>query len=133
MLIGPASPDMSDPASPLVLIVDDNLDILPEYQEILELEGIASLISSDPLEAVSLALLKDQLRLIITDLHMEKLDGFGLITQIRSRISPERNLSFIILTGDVSCAHHQTFPEVPVLLKPVSLTSLVAEIRAQLA
>lgn len=133
MSISSAALDISDRAAPVILIVDDDVDILPEYQELLEIEGIASLTSADPLEAVSLAIARSELQLIITDLRMEKLDGLSLIAQIRNRLEPERKLGFIILTGDANYVTHQHLPGVPVLLKPVALAPLVAAIRTLLS
>lgn len=133
MSISSAALDISDRAAPVILIVDDDIDILPEYQELLEIEGIATLTSADPLEAVSLAIARSELQLIITDLRMEKLDGLSLIEQIRNRLEPERKLGFIILTGDANYVTHQPLPGVPVLLKPVPLAPLVAAIRTLLS
>lgn len=118
---------------PTILLVDDEIDILPEYQELLELEGLASLATTDPFEAIQLVKDRPELCLVITDLRMARLDGASLIRELRRSLPSQRPLGFIILTGDDSSAGMAALPDVPVLLKPVDLQRFVRTINLQLA
>jgi two-component system, sensor histidine kinase and response regulator len=63
--------------------------------------------------------------LIITDLHMPEMDGYGLINAIREDNEKTGNhLPVVVMTADVQLAHQQTYLKYgfdECLLKPVSL------------
>ena len=128
-------PGIADGAgsAPSILLVDDEVDILPEYQELLELEGLSSLATSDPLEAIQLVQERVELCLVITDLRMAKMDGASLIRELQRSMPAKRNLGFIILTGDASPASVAALPDVPILLKPIDLQRFVSTIKLALA
>ena len=73
---------------PKILIVEDTEDTRNYMESVLELEGFDVVVAKDGLEGL------DQFRselpdLVITDISMPQLDGFGLIQQIRS--NPQQN------------------------------------------
>ena len=76
---------------PSAILVDDEEDILPEYQDMLELEGFDALVSPDPEPAFHLVCTTPSIKLVITDLRMARLDGAGLIGKLRNAL-PDRNL-----------------------------------------
>lgn len=119
-------------APPSILLVDDEEDILPEYQDFLELEGFESLTCSDPQRAVDMVLDVLSIRLVITDLRMAKLDGASLIRRLRTLLPMERHVEFIILTGDATSQMSDDLIDVPVFIKPADTEKLVAEIRSAL-
>lgn len=118
---------------PCILLVDDEEDILPEYQDFLQLEGLASLICADPEQAVEMVLAKASIKLVVTDLRMAKLDGASLIRMLRSTLPAGRRVDFIILTGDATSTVHKDIGDVPVFIKPADTDGLVAAIRSALA
>lgn len=107
-----------------VILVDDEEDILPEYQEMLELEGFDALVSSDPEHAFHTVCAAPGIRLVITDLRMARLDGAGLIRRLRD-VLPDRDLRFIVITGDATMDHDPAEIGGPVLLKPVDRRHLI--------
>lgn len=109
---------------PSAILVDDEEDILPEYQEMLELEGFDALVSSDPEQAFHLVCATPGIKLVITDLRMARLDGAGLISKLRDAL-PERNLRFIVITGDATVEHDPVRIGGSVLLKPVDRRQLI--------
>lgn len=113
------------------LLVDDEEDILREYQELLELEGFAALVSSDPEEAFDLVCRRSDIKLVITDLRMARLDGAALIRKLQQAL-PERDLRFIIITGDATSPHDPAELGGEILLKPVVGDQLVAAVAAAL-
>ncbi len=117
---------------PSAILVDDEEDILPEYQEMLELEGIDALVTSDPEQAFHMVCATAGIRLVITDLRMARLDGAGLIRKLREAL-PERNLRFIVITGDATVVHDPAEIGGLVLLKPVDRGELVQAVSKALA
>lgn len=106
------------------ILVDDEEDILPEYQEMLELEGFDALTSSSPEEAFQIVCNNPDIRLVVTDLRMARLDGASLIRQLRDAL-PDRKLHFIVITGDATTVHDPSLVGGPVLLKPVDRKLLI--------
>ena len=119
-------------SSPELLLVDDELDILPEYQEFFEFAGFSTLTCADPVEAFDLVLTIPDIKVVITDLRMAQLDGASMIRDLRAALPPERRVDFIILTGDASTQLMEEIADVPVFLKPADTDALVAAIRAAL-
>lgn len=114
------------------LLVDDEEDILPEYQEMLELEGFGSIISSNPEEAFKTVCGNPEIRLVVTDLRMARLDGASLIRQLRDAL-PERQLNFIVITGDATIVQDPSLVGGPVLLKPVDRKLLIEAVSRALS
>ena len=92
---------------PRLLIVDDeqaNIDVL---QRILSGAGLGQISSTtDPEKAVQLFLAVDP-DLVILDLHMPVMDGFGVLAALRGAIPPETFPSVLMITGDNSLATRQ--------------------------
>lgn len=122
----------SSPA-PSILLVDDEKDILPEYQDFLELAGFDSLTCFDPEQAVRMVVDSPSISLVITDLRMAKLDGISLIRRLGAMLPPERQVEFIILTGDASAQLSEEISHIPVLFKPTDTHALISEIESALA
>ncbi len=114
------------------ILVDDEEDILPEYQEMLELEGISALISSNPEEAFQIVSANSEIELVVTDLRMARLDGTGLIGKLRAAL-PHRKLRFIVITGDATTPHDPELVGGPVLLKPVDRRLLIQAVTQALS
>lgn len=129
----PCLPASDRSNAPTILLVDDEAEILPEYQELLELEGFSAITTCDPCEVCTLVELYPSIALIVTDLKMAGLDGAHLIDLLRRTIGTSRQLSFIVMTGDASCDATQRLQGVPVLLKPIDLDQFMTAIRTALA
>lgn len=125
---------MQGPAAmPWILMVDDEEDILPEYQEFFELTGYKTLVTSDPDQAFTMVLGEARICLVITDLRMAGRDGASLIRDLRTSLPAGRQVEFIILTGDASSRLGQDLADIPVFLKPADTEALLASIRVILA
>ena len=123
------SPDI---AEPLILLIDDEQDVLPEYQEFLEFAGFKAFTSADPVEAYERVLNTPEIGLVITDLRMAQIDGASMIRNLRAALPAERHVAFIILTGDASTQPGSDIADVPVFLKPADTDALIAAIRVAL-
>src|SRR5512139_1905892 len=80
-----------------VLIVEDVPDILKLLEETLKFKGYRALTARNGQEALE-AVQRERPMLVITDIMMPKLDGFGLVHRLR--INPEtRDIPVIFLTA----------------------------------
>lgn len=118
------------PAQAHILLVDDEQDILPEYQEFFEGLGYPTRTCADPLQALAIVLEEPDIGVVITDVRMANLDGISLIRQIRSTVPTGRKMEFIILTGDASSRMDDDMRDIPVFLKPAEIDVLIATINA---
>ena len=116
-----------------ILLVDDEHDILPEYQEFFEFAGFKTFISADPVEAFHLVLNQPEIGVVITDLRMAQLNGASMIRNLRNALPAGRHVEFIILTGDASTQAINDIADVPVFLKPADTDALISAIRVALS
>lgn len=118
---------------PGVFILDDEGDVLGEYAEFLELQGLTCRCETDPRRAVDAVVNDPDIGVVVTDMRMPGLDGWSFIELVSSRLSASRRISFIIVTGDdAECAEARRVG-IPVMHKPVDPYSLVEEVRRQCA
>jgi CheY-like chemotaxis protein len=109
-----------DSVSSRVLIADDTASIRDLLARQISLLGIDADIVSDGLELLS-ALEEKEYGLVITDLHMPELDGYGVIEAIKQR---GITIPVIVLTADIQMVDRDVYSKYgfeECLLKPVSL------------
>ena len=93
---------MDDLRTATFLIVDDQEPNIGILQRILEREGYSRFVSTtDPRLALDL-FLEHRPDLILLDLHMPHLDGFGVLEQVRAHIPSGSYLPVLVLTADIS-------------------------------
>lgn len=119
-------------SSSSVLLIDDEREILPEYQEFFELAGFKTFTCADPVQGMAMVLETPDIGVVITDLRMAHLDGVSMIKDLRASLPAERDVHFMILTGDASSEPSDDLADIPVFLKPADTDALVAAIRAVL-
>lgn len=109
-----------DSVSSRVLIADDTASIRDLLARQISLLGIDADIVSDGLELLS-ALEEKEYGLVITDLHMPELDGYGVIEAIKQR---GITIPVVVLTADIQMVDRDVYSKYgfeECLLKPVSL------------
>lgn len=90
-----------------VLIVEDVPDILKLLEETLKFKGYRAVTARNGQEALD-AIQRERPMLIITDIMMPKLDGFGLVHRLR--INPEtREIPVIFLTATYVALEDKAF------------------------
>lgn len=112
-----------------IVIVDDNADLAWFFAEILKLHGYEATIFGDPVSALK-HVLSQPTDAVICDLQMPQLDGDLLYATVE-RTKPELARRFLFVTAVADEPRFQHFlgtVEAPVLLKPVAVESLLAEI-----
>src|SRR5215212_4858116 len=116
-----------------VLVIDDTLEIRMIIEETLNMFGFSTLMAEDGESGVVLA--KEHIPdLIICDVHMPKLDGFGTLAKIRE---DERTVGipFMFLSGAVERPNVRRGMEMGAddyLTKPFTPSELLAAVNARL-
>src|SRR5438093_360425 len=80
-----------------VLVIDDNADILENTAEILDLAGYKTFTAENGKKGVDIAL-KEKLDLIVCDIMMPELDGYGVLHLLRKNAETQ-HIPFIFLTA----------------------------------
>ena len=113
-----------------VLVVDDDREIVGAIALALEKEGYRVLRAYDGMEALDHAL-DPELRLILMDVMMPRLDGLSAVLRIRER----RNLPIIVLSAKSEESDKVlglSMGADDYVTKPFSTQELVARVRSQL-
>ena len=113
-----------------ILVVDDDREIVGAIAAALEKEGYRVLRAYDGMEAIDLAL-DPELRLILMDVMMPRLDGLSAVLRIRER----RNLPVIVLSAKSEESDKVlglSMGADDYVTKPFSMQELVARVRSQL-
>jgi signal transduction histidine kinase/DNA-binding response OmpR family regulator/anti-sigma regulatory factor (Ser/Thr protein kinase) len=115
-----------------VLLADDNADLRDHVARLLRPSFDVTL-ATDGQEALELALV-DQFDLVLTDVMMPRLDGFGLIKALRAD-ERTRDVPIVVLSaraGEESSVEGLSAGADDYLVKPFSVRDLIARVRANL-
>jgi CheY-like chemotaxis protein len=119
---------------PRVLVVDDESVIAQLIADVLGGEGFEVDTAPHGLAALD-RLTNRTYDVILSDLRMPELDGFGLFREIERRY-PDLLGRFVFITGTSEHTDYQGFIDdvkVPVLTKPFDMMNLVRVVRGRLA
>ena len=129
----PEGPAPAPRAPARILLVDDDPLISELVVDMLAMEGYEVDTAPNGLEALS-KLQNQRYDLIVTDLHMPKMDGSGFYQQlIERRLHPSRKIIF--LTGTTGGSDEHRFVEnagLPLLFKPFNVAELIELVRSVL-
>ena len=115
-----------------VLVVDDQLTMRALVRTGLQQLGFADISEAPDGEEALRVMLTKPTQLVISDFHMPKLDGLGLLRAIRAH-EPIRTTAFIMLTGRADKELVQRAVQYGVnnyLVKPFTVTILKEKIEA---
>jgi len=130
----PDDPSSASPARGRILLVDDDPMITELVVDMLGMEGYDVDTATNGIEALQ-KLERQRYDLIITDLHMPKLDGSGFYRELSQR-KVHSLKRIIFLTGTTGASEeHRLVQEsgVPVLLKPFNVNELIELVRRLLS
>ncbi len=116
--------------TPAILVVDDDREIVGAIAAALEKEGYRVLRAYDGIDALDKAV-DPELRLILMDVMMPRLDGLSAVLRIRER----RNLPIIVLSAKSEESDKilgLSMGADDYVTKPFSTQELVARVRSQL-
>ena len=126
--------DNPSPALARILLVDDDPMITELVVDMLSIEGYDVDTANNGIEALQ-KLERQRYDLIITDLHMPKLDGSGFYRELgRRKLHSLKRIIF--LTGTTGVSEEHRFVQesgVPVLLKPFNVSDLIELVRRLLS
>jgi putative two-component system response regulator len=125
-------PSRSGNARPRVLCVDDEPVILQILRRLLEVQGFEPVVCGDPLAAISM-FTEGMFDVVITDIHMPKMDGLSLMRALREK-QPELPVVVVTGHGTVDTAI-QALREgaTGMLVKPFTGEELLGEVRRALS
>ncbi len=89
-----------------VLFLDDETEVLDEYEDLLLVENIRSITKSDPKEALLALFDHPSIQLVVTDLRMPNLNGVDFTRTVKTSL-PLRKIEFIWMTGFVDGGYIQ--------------------------
>ena len=117
--------------SQTILVVDDSPTIVKFVSFSLRNSGFEVVTASDGMDAIEkMSHLSDEVSLVITDLNMPNLDGYGLISTLRKN-ERYRDTPIIILTsveGDEDRKRGMTVGANSYLVKPFKSALLLDEV-----
>ena len=128
------NPSPASPARARILLVDDDPMITELVVDMLGIEGYDVDTATNGIEALQ-KLERQRYDLIITDLHMPKLDGSGFYRELAQR-KVHSLKRIIFLTGTTGASDEHRFVQesgVPVLLKPFNVSELIELVRRLLS
>ncbi|MBI5830866.1 MAG: response regulator [Armatimonadetes bacterium] len=115
-----------------VLLVDDEPGVRQVLQAFLELEGLSVIEAGDGEEALAIAL-STAIDLVVTDIMMPRMDGVGLLREIRTRLGP--SLPVVVISGhhDARLPADLADSSTRFMTKPVTLNGFCGMVRDLLA
>jgi CheY-like chemotaxis protein len=126
-----AAPNVGQAISGRILVAEDNKAIKDMVSRFLEFIGFEVALAGNGLEALSL-FLKTSFDLVLTDLDMPVMDGWGLTSSIKER-SPDTPV--VLMTGEDRenvLSNLQKWPVDSVIFKPFALEDLQRTVQGAL-
>ena len=116
----------TDPDRPLVLVVDDDPDTCTLLTTFLEQHGYAARAVTNGADCLA-AVGREPVSLVLLDMRMPVLDGWGFIQAIRER---GLNLTVVVMTATADARRWAVeIGAQGVLAKPFDLDELIAEVQ----
>lgn len=91
-------------ASIKVLVADDSLSTRTALRHMLALQGLEVLLARDGYEAIELIEEYPDIKLVLVDYHMPKIDGFSFVLEARKRVGKEQ-MAIIGMSGEEGGGH----------------------------
>ena len=115
-------------AVPSILITDDDRDFRETLRGVLEPRGFRTLQAGDGEEALKIVS-REQVHVVLLDMHMPRLDGLGLIRQVKQRLPA---LPIIVMTGRLEAGEQEQIQAqniAAIVEKPFSSETILAALR----
>jgi type IV pilus assembly protein PilB len=128
----PVNPDTEGSGPTRILVADDDPQMRRLIKSVLQREGFEVVEAVDGLDALE-AVERSRIDLVILDLEMPRLDGLGVLEELRAQIRTA-SLPVIVLTAQHGESEEKALDlgAQDYLTKPVQTRSLVARVRAVL-
>ncbi len=115
--------------TPILLLVDDNVDLLEMYEEVLQIDGAKTLTASSGKEALAICHSHSNIQVIISDCNMGEMSGMQLLTHVRELLKPMP--AFYLLTGSLEISEERIISDGGrgLILKPFDLSEVIEMIK----
>ncbi len=118
-----------------ILVIEDETFIRDNLLELLEIENFDAVGAENGVVGVDLAT-QEQPNLILCDVMMPELDGFGVLKALRENPATQR-IAFMFLTASADKINLQKIremgiPDRDVILKPFNIDQFLAALKARL-
>lgn len=117
---------------PRILIIDDEPEIAEEIESYLSYQGYSCETASDGLDGLKALEENGDVRIVITDVRMPRLDGVGLLTKLAQSDASDRLQLVVVISGfrDSSIVDEvrQALP-LKFIAKPIALKELLSLVR----
>lgn len=112
-----------------ILIVDDDLELLDMYLEVVAIDGVKILTAGSGAEAINLCKTNPGIRIIVSDSNMGEMSGMELLAHLRSYYLTMP--VFYLLTGafDISEDEVKKAGGTGLVLKPFDLEEILARMK----
>lgn len=114
---------------PTILIVDDNLDLLEMYQDIIQIDGVVTLTAQSPVHAIECYKNNPGIQVILSDAHMGARSGMDLLRSLNEYY--QTIPVFYLLTGAIDIDEEQVISNGGrgIILKPFDLNEILEKIK----
>ena len=115
--------------TPVLLLVDDNLDLLEMYEEVLQIDGVKTMSASSGKMALDICNNLKNVKVIISDCNMGEMSGMQLLLNVRKLLNPMP--AFYLLTGSLEISEEKILSEggKGLILKPFDLSEVLEIIK----
>jgi DNA-binding response OmpR family regulator len=112
-----------------ILIVDDDLDLLDMYQEVVKIDGVRTLTTNSGTSAIEICKCNPGIKIIVSDSNMGEMSGMDLLKHLRSYY--QTMPVFYLLTGafDISEADVKKAGGSGLVLKPFDLEEILERMK----
>lgn len=118
---------------PILLIVDDSEDLLEMYQDVLQLDGVKTVVANSGSKALEICINSSNVKFVISDCNMGEMSGMDLLkhlnTHFKSSMPP-----FYLLTGAFDISEETIKKEggTGLVLKPFDLDEMLEKIKKEI-
>ncbi len=115
--------------TPILLLVDDNLDLLEMYEEVLQVDGVKTMTASSGKLALEICQNHPNVQVIVSDCNMGEMSGIQLLSLIRNILKPMP--AFYLLTGSLEMSEENIIASggKGLILKPFDLSEVLELIK----
>lgn len=115
-----------------ILLVDDDVDSLQEFSELLQIHGLTVHCAKGGTAALKKLSEDPTIKVLVTDLCMPDMSGQDLISAIRHSRAGTADLGIVVTTGFLHAFEETSFEDVLIHIKPVNFANFLRDVEALL-
>lgn len=117
---------------PILLLVDDSEELLEMYQEVLQIEGVKTLVANSGQKALEICKANENVKAIISDCNMGEMSGVELLKILNKHY--EVMPIFYLLTGAFDISEESIIKDggKGIILKPFDLDEILEKLKKEI-